>query len=97
MNVGHSSCEKDSGMRVQSDLRPRHNYITAKNQANRMLGLISRSVNNKSTGVILNRIWRCLASTLIMRFSFGPLIVDRIYCRFARISEEKIGQNYPRA
>ncbi len=48
-----SRCERDLGVLVGSDLRPRNQRIQAKNRANRVLGFISRSVSNRSADVIL--------------------------------------------
>ena len=51
--LSHSSCERDLGVRVSSDLRPRNHCIAARNRANRALGFISRSVSHRSAEVIL--------------------------------------------
>ena len=48
-----SRCERDLGVLVSSDLRPRAQCVQARNRANRVLGFISRSVSNRSPEVIL--------------------------------------------
>ena len=45
--------EKDLGVIVSDDLRPRKQCISARNRANRVLGFIARSVTNKTAEVIL--------------------------------------------
>ena len=51
--LGRTDCERDLGILVSSDLRPRKQCLNAKNKANRILGFIRRSVSNKSAEVIL--------------------------------------------
>ncbi len=55
--IDRSSCERDLGVLVSSDLRPRNQCIQAKNRANRVLGFITRSVSNRSADVILKLTW----------------------------------------
>ena len=51
--ISKSDCEKDLGVIVSKDLKPRQQCISARNKANRILGFISRSVSNRTTKVIL--------------------------------------------
>ena len=51
--LARSRCERDLGVLVSSDLRPRAQCVQARNRANRVLGFISRSVSNRSADVIL--------------------------------------------
>ena len=48
-----SECERDLGIQVSSDLRPRKQYIEARNRANGLLGFIARSIKSRSAEVIL--------------------------------------------
>ena len=48
-----SECERDLGVQVSSDLRPRKQCIKARNRANKLLGFIARSIKSRSTEVIL--------------------------------------------
>ena len=48
-----SECERDLGVQVSSDLRPRKQCIEARNRANRLLGFITRSIKSRSGEVIL--------------------------------------------
>ena len=52
-DIGKSDSEKDLGVLVSQDLRPREQCISAKNRADRVLGFITRSVSNRSADVIL--------------------------------------------
>lgn len=45
--------ERDLGVLVSQDLRPREQCISARNKANRILGFISRTVTNRTPEVIL--------------------------------------------
>ena len=51
--ISRSGCDRDLGVLVSSDLRPRAQCIQARNRANRVLGFISRSVSNRSAEVFL--------------------------------------------
>ena len=53
MEISTSDKERDLGVIVSSDLKPRNQCISARNKANRMLGFISRSVSNRTADVIL--------------------------------------------
>ena len=53
LDISNSICEKDLGVMVSRDLKPRQQCISVKNKANRVLGFISRSVSNRSANVIL--------------------------------------------
>lgn len=48
-----SGCERDLGVLIITDLHPRAQCIQSRNHANKILGLISRSVGNRSAEVIL--------------------------------------------
>ena len=48
-----SKTERDLGVVVSTDLRPRQHCVAARNRANRVLGFIARSVKSRSTKVIL--------------------------------------------
>ena len=52
-NLGRSYSERDLGVQVSSNLRPREQCNAARNRANRILGFISRCVTNRSSEVIL--------------------------------------------
>ena len=52
-DICDSNSEKDLGVIVSSDLKPRNQCIAARNKANRVLGFISRSVSNRTADVIL--------------------------------------------
>ncbi len=41
-------CERDLGVLMSADLRPRAQCVQARNRANRVLDFISRSVNNRA-------------------------------------------------
>ena len=45
--------ERDLGVIISQDLRPREQCINARNKANRILGFISRTVTNRTSEVIL--------------------------------------------
>ena len=45
--------ERDLGVPISQDLRPREQCINARNKANRILGFISRTVTNRTSEVIL--------------------------------------------
>ena len=51
--LNRSECERDLGVQVSSDLRPRKQCIEAENQANRLLGFIVGSIRSRSAEVIL--------------------------------------------
>ncbi|ORD92985.1 hypothetical protein ECANGB1_2036 [Enterospora canceri] len=51
--LNRSECERDLGVQVSSDLRPRKQCIEARNRANRLLGFITRSIKSRSAEVIL--------------------------------------------
>ncbi|MCP4269716.1 MAG: hypothetical protein GY777_29780, partial [Candidatus Brocadiaceae bacterium] len=53
LDISNSACEKDLGVMVSRDLKPRQQCISVKNKANRVLGFISRSVSNRTEKVIL--------------------------------------------
>ena len=53
VTLTRTTCERDLGVVVSPDLRPREHCIKARNRANRTLGFIARSVSNKSAEVIL--------------------------------------------
>ena len=53
VSLKRSEGEKDLGVRVSPDLRPRKQCIEARNRANRVLGFITRSVKSRSAEVIL--------------------------------------------
>ena len=53
MEISTSDKERDLGVIVSSDLKPRNQCISARNKAKRMLGFISRSVSNRTADVIL--------------------------------------------
>ena len=47
------NAERDLGVIISQDLWPREQCISARNKANRILGLISRTVTNRTSEVIL--------------------------------------------
>ena len=51
--LDNSECEKDLGVLVSSDLKPRNHCINVRNKANRILGFISKSVSNRTAEVFL--------------------------------------------
>ena len=51
--LNRSECERDLGVQVSSDLRPRKQCIEARNRANRLLGFIAISIKSRSAEVIL--------------------------------------------
>lgn len=51
--ICRSRCERDLEILVGFDLRPRYQFIQAKNRAKRILGWISRSESNRSAEIIL--------------------------------------------
>ena len=51
--LGRSYSERDLGVQVSSDLRPREQCVIARNRANKILGFIGRCVTNRSSEVIL--------------------------------------------
>ena len=53
VGISKSNAEKDLGVLVSHDLRPRQQCISARNRANRVLGFIAWSVSNRSPEVIL--------------------------------------------
>ena len=53
LEISNSEYEKDLGVIISRDLKPRKQCIEVKNRANRVLGFISRSVSNRSADVIL--------------------------------------------
>ena len=53
VDIGKSNSERDLGVLVSQDLRPREQCISAGNRANMVLGFITRSVSNRSADVIL--------------------------------------------
>ena len=53
LDISISECERDLGVMVSKDLKPRQNCINVRNKANRVLGFISRSVSNRSASVIM--------------------------------------------
>ena len=53
IDIVESHCERDLGVLISSDLKPREQCIAVRNKANKILGFISRSVNNRSEEVIL--------------------------------------------
>ncbi|KAK8720325.1 hypothetical protein OTU49_013410, partial [Cherax quadricarinatus] len=53
VELSHTDCEKDLGVMVSSNLKPRQQCLSVRNKANRLLGFISRSVSNRSPEVIL--------------------------------------------
>ena len=53
INLEKSTCERDLGVLVSPDLRPRKQCVNVRNKANRVLGFISRSVSNKRAEVLL--------------------------------------------
>ena len=55
----NSFCEKDLGVLVSSDLKPRNQCISARNKANRILGFISRRVSNR-TAEVFNKLYLSL-------------------------------------
>ena len=52
-DIGKSNSEKDLGVLINQDLRPREQCIRARNRANRVLGSIAWSVSNRSADVII--------------------------------------------
>ena len=54
--------ERDLGVLISQDLRPREQCISARNKANRILGFISRTVTNRTPEVIL-RLYLALVRT----------------------------------
>ena len=52
VTLNRLECERDLGVQVSSDLRPRKQCIEARNRINRC-GFIGRSVKNRSAEVIL--------------------------------------------
>ena len=53
VEIMNSQCERDLGVLVNSNLKPREQCIEVRNKANRILGFISRSVSNRTEEVIL--------------------------------------------
>ena len=53
VGISKSNAEKDLGVLVSHDLRPRQQCISARNRANRVLGFIARRVSNRTPEVIL--------------------------------------------
>ena len=53
ITLGRSYSERDLGVQVSSDLRPREQCVRARNRANKILGFIGRCVTNRSSEVIL--------------------------------------------
>ncbi|KAK8741933.1 hypothetical protein OTU49_002018 [Cherax quadricarinatus] len=53
VDLNITDCEKDLGVLVSSNLKPRQQCISVRNKANRILGFISRSINNRSPQVVL--------------------------------------------
>nr|XP_053657327.1 uncharacterized protein LOC128706451 [Cherax quadricarinatus] len=53
VELGHTECEKDLGVMVSRNLKPRQQCLSVRNKANRLLGFISRSISNRSPKVIL--------------------------------------------
>ena len=51
--IAKTECERDLGVLISRDLKPRQQCIEARNKANRMLGFIKRSVSNRTPTVIL--------------------------------------------
>ena len=51
--LNRSKCERDLGIQVNSDLRPRQQCMEARNRANRLLEFITRSIKSRSVEVIL--------------------------------------------
>ena len=51
--LNRSECERDLGVQVSLDLRPRKQCIEVRNMANRLLGFITRSIKSRSVEVIL--------------------------------------------
>ena len=47
--LGRTYSARDLGVQVSSDLRPREQYIIARNKANKILGFIGRSVTNRNS------------------------------------------------
>lgn len=52
-SLGRSHSERDLGVQVSSNLRPREQCVMARNKANKILGFIGRCVTNRSSEVIL--------------------------------------------
>ena len=53
LDIGSSKCERDLGVLVSNNLKPREQCIAVRNKANRILGYISRTVSNRTDEVIL--------------------------------------------
>ena len=51
--LNRSECEMDLSVQVSSDFRPRKQCDEARNQTNRLLGFIARSIKNRSAEIIL--------------------------------------------
>lgn len=49
--ISHSICEKDLGLLVRKDLKPRQYCIAIRNNAIRIVGFKSRSVSNRTVDV----------------------------------------------
>lgn len=52
-NSGKSYCERDLGIPISSNPRPRNQCITAKNRANKVISFITRSVRSRNAEVTL--------------------------------------------
>ena len=51
--LNRSECERDLGVQVSADPRPRKQCIEARNRANRLLGFIARCIQCRNAEVIL--------------------------------------------
>ena len=86
--LNRSECERDLGVQVSSDLRPRKQCIEARNQANRLLGFITRSIKSRSAEVILKLYLALVRPQLDYAVQFWSP-----YYRMDVISAEKDDQN----
>ena len=77
--LNRSECERDLGVQVTSDLRPRKQCIEARNGANRLLGSITRSIKSRNTEVILKLYLALIRHHLDYAVHFGHRIIEWIY------------------
>ena len=53
VDISKWNSEKDLGLLISQDLRPKEQCISARNITNRVLGFITRSVSNRSADAIV--------------------------------------------
>ena len=80
VKLNRSEWGRDLGVQVSLDLHPRKQCIEARNRANRVLGLIARSVKNRNAEVILKLYLALVRPHLdyAVQCSFDPRIIEWI-------------------